>query len=470
MNRHRTSVAVGLLLLLGTATAWSDRMDDYVRAQMRKQQIPGLALAIMRDGQLVRVAGYGLANVELNVPVTLRTIFQSGSVGKQFTATAVMMLVEEGKIRLDDPITQYFDGAPEAWQKITVRHLLNHTSGIGAADGAINLQQDLTEEEWIAKAASVPVEFAPGEKWQYSNTGYAMLGFLIRKVTGMFYGDFLRERIFVPLGMGTARIISEADIIPNRAAGYRLVNGVLKNQEWVAPFLNTTADGALYLTILDMAKWDAALYAEKLLKRASLEQMWTPTRLNNGTTFPYGFGWFLGDQRGHTNIWHSGQWQGFSTYIGRYVDDRLTVVALCNLGSGNAGGIARAVAGLYQPALLPPTLMRPRPDPDPQRTRRLLSFLADLGTGSEREATLLTPARQANITPEERRYYSERVQAMRSFAFLGSDDVRTRDVARYGKQVSRVCYYRLGTATESWSCTFYLTEDDTIAEFALELE
>jgi CubicO group peptidase (beta-lactamase class C family) len=347
---------------------------------------------------------------------------------------------------------------------------VNHTSGIGAADGAINLQQDLTEEEWIAKAASVPVEFAPGEKWQYSNTGYAMLGFLIGKVTGMFYGDFLRERIFGPLGMGTARIISEADIIPNRAAGYRLVNGVLKNQEWVAPFLNTTADGALYVTVLDMAKWDAALYTEKLLKRASLEQMWTPAQLNNGTTFPYGFGWLLGDQRGHKNIEHSGGWQGFSTYIGRYVDDRLTVVALSNLGGIDVTGIARAVAGLYQPALLPPTLMRPRPDPDPQRTRRLLSFLADLGTSSEREATLLTPARQATLTPEERRFHAERVQAMRSFVFLGSDDVRTRDVDRYNTPVSRICYYRLATATESWSYTFYLTEDGTIADFAAALE
>ncbi len=177
------------------------------------------------------------------------------------------------------------------------------------------------------------------------------LGILIHKVTGKFYGDLLREKIFGPLGMTTARVLDEADIIPNRAAGYRLVEGKLKNQEWVSPTLNTTADGALYLTVLDMAKWDAALYSEKLLKKSSLDLMWTPAKLNDEKTVPYGFGWMLGEMRGHRVVQHGGVWQGFSAHIVRYIDKKLTVIVLTNLAATAAGTIANGVAALYDPEL-----------------------------------------------------------------------------------------------------------------------
>jgi CubicO group peptidase (beta-lactamase class C family) len=183
--------------------------------------------------------------------------------------------------------------------------------------------------------------------------GYVTLGILIGKVTGHFYGEFLRERIFKPLGMTTARIISEADIVPNRAAGYRLVNGDLKNQEWVSPTMDSTADGSLYLTVYDMAKWDAALYKEKLLKKTSLDQMWTPVVLSDGKTHPYGFGWWVVEVRGHRLIHHGGAWQGFQCCIHRYVDDKLTVIAFDNLAGSNVERIVRGVASIYIPQVKP---------------------------------------------------------------------------------------------------------------------
>ncbi len=178
-----------------------------------------------------------------------------------------------------------------------------------------------------------------------------MLGILIHKVSGRFYGDFLQERIFKPLGMTTARIISEDDIVLNRAAGYRLIRGELKNQNWVSPSLNTTADGALYLTVYDMAKWDAALYTERLLKKSSLEQMWNPVKLNDGTTRQYGFGWSLGEVHDHHIIEHGGAWQGFKSHIARYVDDELTVVVFANLAQGNPTRIAHGIAAIYNTEL-----------------------------------------------------------------------------------------------------------------------
>ena len=351
-------LAAGLGSPIRAQDAIATKVDDYIKAELQRQHIPGLSLAVVKDGQIILAKGFGFANVEHQVPVKPETIFQSGSMGKQFTATAVMMLVEAGKLSLSDPITKYFSEAPDSWKNITVRHLLTHTAGMTDYPRDFDFRRDYTEDELLKRAEAIPLSFQPGEKWSYSNLGYVLLGILIHKVSGQFYGDFLQERVFQPLRMNTARIISEADIVPNRAAGYRLVKGELKNQDWVSPSLNTTADGALYLTVYDMAKWDAALYTEKLLKRASLEQMWTPVKLAGGKAQPYGFGWAFADANGHHLIEHGGAWQGFTTYIARYVDDKLTVIVLTNLAGANPGKIAHGIAGLYNSELAPRTFVR----------------------------------------------------------------------------------------------------------------
>jgi len=345
------------LLLIAAITAFAQNTDrsavsEYVKSEMQRQHIPGLSLLVISKGQIVMAEGFGLANVELQVPVKPETVFQSGSVGKQFTATAVMMLVEQGKIALDDPLTKFFPDAPATWKEVTVRELLSHTAGFGDYPKNFDFRKDWTEDEELKLIESIPLSYSPGTSWSYSNFGYVTLGILIHRVTGEFYGDFLQEHIFKPLGMSSTRIISEADIVPNRAAGYRLVKGELKNQEWVAPVVNTTADGSLYFSILDLAKWDAALYTDKLLKRSSLDLMWTRVKLKNGESNKgnYGFGWFIEERKGHRCIHHDGSWQGFETAIDRYVDDQLTVVALCNLADAKPGKITEHVAEMYMSA------------------------------------------------------------------------------------------------------------------------
>jgi CubicO group peptidase (beta-lactamase class C family) len=285
MRRFCLLVLVLLFANSVFAAETTDKVDEYVAAEMKQQRIPGVSVALIKNGEVVKLKGYGLANVEHQVPVKPETIFQSGSVGKQFTAMAVMMLVQEGKLNLDDPISKYFTDAPATWSNIKVRHLLSHTSGIPDYEQGANrldLRRDYKEDELLKFAEALPLDFQPGEKWKYSNTGYVLLGILIHKVTGQFYGDLLHDRIFAPLGMTTACVISEADIVPNRAAGYQLVNDEIKNQDWVAPKLNTTADGSLYLTALDMTKWEAALRERRLLKSSSYDQMWTSFVLNDG--------------------------------------------------------------------------------------------------------------------------------------------------------------------------------------------
>jgi CubicO group peptidase (beta-lactamase class C family) len=275
--------------------------------------------------------------------VSDKTIFQSGSVGKQFTAVAVMLMVEEGKIKLDAPITTYFKGAPAWWRKITVRHLLTHTSGLPDYGQELDLWENHTDRDLEKYFHTLKPKFAPGDGWSYSNPGYTLLGILVRKVSGTFYGDVLKARVFMPLRMTTARVISEADIVMNRADGYITVNRVLKNQVWVAPEMNTTADGALYLTVLDLIAWDNGLRAKAILKPESWAQVYTPVKLNDGKTYPYGFGWFLAAVAGEPVYRHTGSWQGFKAAIARYQRRGLTVIVLANHADFDAGAVAERI-------------------------------------------------------------------------------------------------------------------------------
>ena len=365
------------------------RVDEFVRAEMAREQVPGVAVAVVDHGKVVKAEGYGYANVEHHVPVRPETVFQSGSLGKQFTAVAMMTLVEEGKLALDDPIAKYFPEAPAAFRAITVRHLLTHTSGIpDYTEGTIDLKRDYTEDELARMAFGLELEFAPGSRWNYSNTGYLMLGVLVRRASGRFYGDVLRDRVFTPLGMKTARIISEEDIVPNRAAGYRLVAGELKNQEWVAPKLNTTADGSLYFTVLDLIAWDKGLRSRAVLKPESWAAVFQPVRLSSGKTFPYGFGWGIDEVAGQRLIQHGGSWQGFRTHIARYLGDDLTIIVLANLAEAEPDRFVSGIAASFDPKLAPPA-----PGPiaeEPEVTARLRGLLAS--------------AREGRLSPDEFAY------------------------------------------------------------------
>jgi len=467
-------IAAGILAVAPTAagsrSAAADdvdgKVDALVQSELQKQHIPGAAVGVYRDGKLTRAQGYGLANVEWDAAVTPDTIFQSGSVGKQFTATAVMMLVEEGKVGLDDPIKKYFPDAPETWNDIKVHNLLSHTSGLSEYEtgartkvgGPFYMRLDFTEDELYKKITEMPMDFKTGEDWAYRNTNYVLLGILIHKVTGKFYGDFLQERIFRPLGMSRTRIISEADIIPRRSAGYQLVKGELKNQDWVSPALNSTADGALYFTVEDLQRWDAALYSERLLKKASLDRMWTVEKLNNGTPNKahYGFAWEINSVNGHRVIEHGGAWQGFTTYIARYVDDKLTVVALTNLDSGhsNPKKITSGVAAIYNPALKP-VEAKPIEDQEPQVTQMVKELLRGIADGRAKPEQFTEEARK-RLFPDE---MQELGPALKEFG-----ELKTLELMERTEEGERRNYrYRAKYPNLALMISVGLTKDNKIA-------
>ncbi|RYG08375.1 MAG: class A beta-lactamase-related serine hydrolase, partial [Chitinophagaceae bacterium] len=327
------------------------RVDSLVSAEMKSQRIPGLSLIVVRDGKIDYVKGYGYSNLEHKVPVKPETIFQAGSVGKQFTAFAVMLLVQDGKMSLDDKLTKYFPDAPLGWDSITVRNMLNHTSGFGDYTNNFHYWANYTEDSLYKEFRKRPLLFKAGEKQRYSNMGYATLGIIIGKAAGKFYGEYLKERVFTPLGMTTAKIITEEDIVPNRAAGYRLLNDSIKNQEWVSPTINTTADGSMYVTALDMARWEAGLNSGKLLKKEYYNMMWAPTKLNDGTIEHYGFGWSIDSVNGKRILEHNGSWQGFECTIKRYPEKKIAVVVFANLKRASTYKISTRILHIYEPEL-----------------------------------------------------------------------------------------------------------------------
>jgi CubicO group peptidase (beta-lactamase class C family) len=279
-----------------------------------------------------------------------------------------MLLVEDGKLGLDDKISSYLSGLPQAWSGVTVRQLLTHTSGIpnftsdqgsGAAIIAF-AQKASSSEEIIGWAAARPMKFAPGEGRRYSSTGYHLLGMIVEKVSGKPWGQFLHERIFAPLGMTSTRVFSHFDIIPHRASGYNHFGDVPVNGLWFTPAIMESPAAGLLSTVEDMARWEIALEAGTILKPSTLAQMEVPIKLNNDSIVQgndgtrYGLGWELQTYQGHRIVGHGGDHvTGFTANFSRFTDDKLAVIMLTNLMPLDIGGITRRVAGFYVPALLP---------------------------------------------------------------------------------------------------------------------
>ncbi|HEX6627524.1 MAG TPA: serine hydrolase domain-containing protein [Gemmatimonadaceae bacterium] len=354
--------------------AQGDKVDEYIEAEMRKQEIPSLSLAVVQNGKVVKSKAYGLANMEWKVPATTNTVYQIQSITKSFIACGIMLLVEDGKLALDDKITKYLSGMPQAWSQVTIRQMMTHTSGIpsfvqdqgsGAAIVAFAQKTD-SSEQIIRWAAARPLKFAPGEGRKYSSTGYHLLGMIIEKVSGKPWGQFLHDRIFAPLGMSSTRVFSHFDIIPNRASGYNHFGDVPVNGLTFTPAIMESAAGGLLSSVEDMSKWEIALERGIILKPSTLAQMAVPVKLKNDSTVQeadgtrHSLGWDLLTWQGHRVMAHGGDHvTGFTAIFARFIDDKVGVIILTNLMPLDIGTLTKRVAGFYIPALSPTTTGQP---------------------------------------------------------------------------------------------------------------
>ncbi len=347
----RSFIIFGLfaICLLGRA----DSIDDKVHAAMERQHIPGLSLAIIKDGKILKTAGYGFANVEKKIAATPETIYELASVSKQFVAAGTMLLVEQGKVNLDEPIATYLHNTPAAWSNVTVRRLLSHTAGF-KRDDPLGLRSNPSDAEMFEAIAKTPLQSDPGKEWSYSNAGYNLWSFALAEQTSESWDKYLAEKIFKPLHMDNTFHISTRATATNFAVGY-MTN---KLGDWRrAPKIDRTfASGGIASTVLDMAKWDAALYTEQILKRSSFDELITRAKLSNGepvktqTGWSYGLGWGVGTTvNGHKAMSHNGSRPGFSTYIMRCYEDKLTVVILCNEWHVELAPLGRRIVSEYLP-------------------------------------------------------------------------------------------------------------------------
>jgi CubicO group peptidase (beta-lactamase class C family) len=343
MQQRVIGSAVIVVCLAATLFAQADAVDEFIKREMERQHIPGLSLAVVRDGRVVKSAGYGLADREQHIPATPETVYKVGSVGKQFVATAVMVLVQDGRVGLDDPISTYLLDTPESWHGITIRHLLTHTSGLPREAPGFDWEKARPDVDVVKSAYSLPLHFAPGEKWEYSNAGYFALAAAITSVSGRPWQEFVTEAILKPSGMNTTLPTNTKDELPHRAIGYRNHDQLLVAHD----FKTLRPSGGFFSTVLDLAKWDTVLDTNVFLSEASRRQMWTPVKLNDGRSYPYGFGWQLDPLNGHRQVHHSGGIPGFASQFARFPDDHLTVIVLVNLDDDDVQSIAAGVASRY---------------------------------------------------------------------------------------------------------------------------
>ena len=349
---HRSILSFSFVLLAAASVVRADALDDKIKAIMSERHIPGAAVAVVQNGKVVRMKGYGVATLEFNVPVTTETVFEIGSVSKQMTAAGIMLLVQDGKVVLDEKISKYLPNTPEAWSSVTVRHLLTHTSGVksySSLDG-FSLSERMTISDFIKKLSPHPLEFTPGEKNIYSNSGFNLLAYIIETQSGKSYMDFMRERIFAPLGMTKTGDRDTQFVINLRANGYEWRQDRYNGRD--GNLTDLMGAGSIVSTISDMTKWEAALRGDRLLNAQSKKEIWSQFTFNNGKPSPYGFGWRISDVRGNKLIGHTGQTAGFGAAIFRYIDSDVTVIALTNLGEVGMGSIiATAAAKEYIPNL-----------------------------------------------------------------------------------------------------------------------
>jgi len=348
MSMRGAAILAGSLILvvvLSTTTCVAQdiaaKVDEYISPYLKIGNFSG-SILIAKEGRILLSKGYGMADLEHDVPNTPQTIFRLGSVTKQFTSMAIMQLQEKGRLNVDDPIAKYLPTYPNG-EEITIHHLLTHTSGIPDFGDFPDLRKTIMIpsplEKTVQRFKDKPLEFTPGEKFKYSNSGYILLGYIIEKVCGTSYEEFLEENIFQPLNMMSSGYDHHDTLLKHRASGYSIVGGGLTNAAYIDMSIPHAA-GALYSTVEDLYLWDRVLYTEKLVKKSSLDKMFTPFKGN------YAYGWNVLSLFDRKVINHGGGIDGFRTNIARYVDDDVCIVVLSNIETAPVDKISKDLAAI----------------------------------------------------------------------------------------------------------------------------
>jgi CubicO group peptidase (beta-lactamase class C family) len=442
-------------------SASADQLDDYIKSEMTRQNVPGMTIAVVKDGKIIRTGAYGKADLELDVPMNEDNIFEIGSITKQFTAALVLQMMEEGKLSLDDPVTKYIEGSPDLWKTITLRHLLNHTSGLKeyVVIPGLMLTEEFDQKTFLDKVKPLTLDFEPGVTFAYSNTGYALLGIVLEKVSGKSYTQLITERIFKPLDMTNTSILDPDAIVKNRAHGYMNAQGKQFRSRF--SMLSNIADGAIISNVKDIAKWDAALIGGKIVKPESYKLMTTPGKLNNGRSRNYGFGTFLTPLGARPFVGHHGNSAGYSAGYYHYPSAKLSVILMASVYAINGQQMATAIAENLEPTLKMP-VPGEQPDPKKDRTDKVKAAIAKLAANTP-DDQYLEPEVIAPMKTDRGRMGAGPYAILKTLdglTFLGEE--------AYGQD--KLLSYRLSTPQRNFIARIVWTSNDKIAEIALRAD
>jgi len=336
--------------MLSALYAQEDRIDTFIMQQMKQQGIPGLSIGIVKNGKVIKAKGYGLANLELNVPVSERSIYKIGSLSKQFIAAAIMKLQEDRLLTLSDPVSKFIKEAPVSWKNITIRHLLNHSSGLMADPPGFDGMKEIPDSVYIKVSFKDSLLFPTGSKYEYSNFGYFILADIIRITSHLPFPEYMKQYIFVPSGMIHTRTTSAEAIVADRVNGYlkSKTDSIQNAPAWTA----LRPSGAFLSNIDDLLKWELTMQDQKILTRNSWNRMWTDTiktpMTMDGQTICYGYGWMANKVDGKSFVHHGGSLPGFKSVYFRYPQDGTAVIVLTNFDNTDAYGIAFGVADILK--------------------------------------------------------------------------------------------------------------------------
>ncbi len=462
--------ALVLLALAAPLRAQSGDVDAYARDYILRHRIPSAAIVVVKDGRVLKAAGYGTANLETGAPASEHTVYEIGSISKQFAAEAVMLLVEAGKVALDEPLSTYLPGTPPAWSGITIRQLLTHTSGLPdwEALDLISYRREYTPKEYIDLLATHPLDFPPGTRWSYTNSAFPLLGLVVERASGQPFERFVTEHVFAPAGMGETRFKHPEQVVPNRSGGYIEKKDTLFNGEPLRPAI-IAPNGGVMSTAADMGKWLIALTSGRIVRPAAFADMTAQGHTSDGRPFNGGMAWFVDRFRGHRVLLHNGSTiAGYSSVVYWWPDDGMGVVALMNIDRWNAVNVlATRVASFYGPVLAAGALPE-RPDPDPAIARWLAAMLAAVAAREDSE--LLAPSLRNPPGPPRVGAGFGVADPSARMAFLDREDLGVAGVERFGARIRWIWRYRVAAADRVLDYTFELTPDGKVARFYPEAQ
>lgn len=461
---------LGLLLILfqfSVAVASADVIDDFIRDSMKTRKIPGLSLAVIKDGKLVRASSYGFANLELSVPATKDTVFEIGSISKQIASQAVMLLVEDGKIKLDDPVNNYLPAnAPQTWAKITVRDLLNHTSGLKdwTEVKEFSYRREYSGEEFIDLVKNFPLVFQPKDNWGYSNTNLPLVGLIVEKASGRTFEDFVTERIIKPLNFPTIRFKHQEEVVPNRATGYVLRDGMWQNGEPFRPKVIAPSGGIL-ASAVDLARWWEAALEGRVVKEPGLGEMLKPAKINDGRNITHGFAFFINTFNGNKFISHAGSTVGgFGAMVYYFPKEKVSIGVIGNLEDGGFGAeyIIKRLSNHYVPGSYVGGL---KEVVDLEKTRDALQILKELAENKKPE--ILSTNFAAKMPDAFRKQLAENLKQMRSFTYLGNEKIGENHFM-LDPQASEFFRYKMKLASKTVYYHFRMNKDGKIGWIIFE--